>query len=278
MEKTKKEILIFLILLVIFSGFSYLLIYKSTGSDVEDSPVTLLLVYCPFFAAVITRLITERNIKKIGWKFGKSKYLLFSLAVPIIFGIVVYGFAWITNIGIVKGPIKIGIGSGLPKSLDLIIFCIIGLITRSIGAFGEEVGWRGFLTPRLYKLTNMRTTSIVIGIIWLVWHIPLMLMTNYAGGFSILKIVISTFSLVSISFMMTWLRIKSGSLWIGVFYHASHNFFIQNVFDQILTEKGNTSYFLTETGLGLCITSIIIAFVFWRMRNKLPQPEEYKIS
>ena len=183
-----------------------------------------------------------------------------------------------TKIGTVKEQFKIGLGSNLPISVDFLLFCIIGLLLRAIGSFGEEVGWRGFLTPRLYKLTNMTTTSFVIGAIWIIWHIPLMIMTNYGGGFSIFKIVISTISLVSISFMLTWLRIKSGSLWVGLFYHASHNFFIQNVFDQFLIEKGGKSYFLTEMGLGLCVFSIVIAVIFWKLRNKLPQPGDYSID
>ena len=278
MKKAKKEIIIFLSLLIIFSGISYLLISQSEDPNVYDGPVTLLLVYCPLLAAIITKLITDRNIRKLGWKLGEVKYLLLSLAIPVIYGIVVYGFAWVTKIGVVRDHFKIGLGSGLPVSLDFLIFCIFGLLTRAIGAFGEEVGWRGFLTPRLYKLTNMTTASVIIGLIWVIWHIPLILMTNYGGGFSAFKLLIFTTGLVSISFVLTWLRIRSGSLWIGVFMHASNNFFIQNVFDQIFTEEGGKSYFLTEMGIGICICAIVLAFVFWKLRNKLPQPENYSID
>jgi membrane protease YdiL (CAAX protease family) len=273
MEKTKKEIFIFLVLLLILSGLSYILISQSTAPNVEDSPIALLLVYCPFLAAIITRLITGRNLKKIGWRFGKGKYLFVALLIPIIAGIIVYGFVWLTKLGYVNGNAKIGLGSNLPRSLDFLIFCVFGLLARSIGAFGEEVGWRGFLTPRLYKLTNITTTSIIIGIIWYVWHIPLLLMTNYGGDLTILKVLFSIIGLIAISFMLTWLRIKSGSLWIGVFYHASHNFFIQNVFDVLLIEKGGRNFFLTEMGIGLCITSIVIGILFWKLRYKLSPPE-----
>jgi membrane protease YdiL (CAAX protease family) len=278
MEKTKKEIFIFLVLLLILSGLSYILISQSKAPNVEDSPIALLLVYCPFLAAIITRLITGRNLKKIGWRFGKGKYLFVALLIPIIAGIIVYGFVWLTKLGYVNGNAKIGLGSNLSKSLDFLIFCVFGLLARSIGAFGEEVGWRGFLTPRLYKLTNITTTSIIIGIIWYVWHIPLLLMTNYGGDLTILKVLFSIIGLIAISFMLTWLRIKSGSLWIGVFYHASHNFFIQNVFDVLLIEKGGRNFFLTEMGIGLCITSIVIGILFWKLRFKLSPPAGYLIN
>ena len=277
MERNKKEILIFFTLLLIFTGIGYILIYQSEDPNVEDSLLTLLLVYSPFFAAILTRLISEGNIKALGWKFGKGKYLFISLLIPIIAGIIVYGFAWISQIGVFNENSNIGLGSDLPKSLDFLIFCILGLFARTIGAFGEEVGWRGFLTPRLYKLTNFTTTSIIIGVIWFIWHIPLLMMTNYGGDISMLKFTFGAISLISISFMLTWMRIKSGSLWIGVFYHASHNFFIQNVFDQVLIEKGDKNFFLTEMGIGLCITSIVIGVIFWKLRNKLPKPEKYLV-
>lgn len=278
MNKTKREILIFLILLLVLSGISYILISQSEAPNVEDSAIALLLVYCPFLAAILTRLITERNISKLGWKFGKVKYLSIALLMPIIYGTVVYGFAWLTNIGIINEEFKIGLGSDLPKGIDLFLFFTLGLLARAIGAFGEEVGWRGFLTPRLYKLFGFKATSILVGLIWIIWHIPLMIMTDYGGELSLPKITLFTIGLISISYMLTWLRIKSGSLWIGVFCHASHNFFIQNVFDQLILENGDKNFFLTEMGLGICITSIIIAFVFWKLRSKLPKPEKYIVG
>lgn len=278
MDKTKKEILLFLALLVILSGISYILIFQSEAPNVEDSPITLLLVYCPFLAAIITRLIIGKNLKKLGWRFGKGKYLFISLMIPIIAGVIVYGFAWLTKFGYVNENVKIGLGSNLPKSLDFLIFCVLGLLARAIGAFGEEVGWRGFLTPRLYKLTNITTTSIIIGIIWYIWHIPLLLMTDYGGDLTVFNVLFSIVGLIAISFILTWLRIKSGSLWIGVFYHASHNFFIQGVFDQVILENGDKNFLLTEMGLGLCITSIAIALMFWKIRHKLPKSENYIIT
>jgi len=52
-------------------------------------------------------------------------------------------------------------GTDSPKITTLILLSIIGLLIRSIGAFGEEVGWRGFLTPRLYKLNSFAATDLV---------------------------------------------------------------------------------------------------------------------
>ena len=102
MRKTKKEIFIFFVLFIIFSGLSYVLISVSNVPKAEDSSAALLLVYSPFLAAIITRLITDRNIKKLGWKLGKVKYLFLAIFIPITYGIIIYGFAWLTKIGVIN--------------------------------------------------------------------------------------------------------------------------------------------------------------------------------
>ena len=79
-----------------------MLIFKSNVPKPEDSWAALLLVYSPFLAAIATRLISERNIKKSGWKIGHGKYLLISLLIPISYGVAIYGFAWLTKLGEVK--------------------------------------------------------------------------------------------------------------------------------------------------------------------------------
>ena len=125
-DKAKKEIFLFLFLLVILSGISYFLISQSEAANVEDSPITLLLVYSPFLAAIITRLITDNNLKKLGWRFVKGKYLFISFLIPVIAGVIVYGFAWLTKFGYLNENVKIGLGSNLPMSLDFLIFCALG--------------------------------------------------------------------------------------------------------------------------------------------------------
>jgi len=277
MKKVKNELIVFFTLLIIFSGLSYFLIFISKAPKPEDSSSALALVYSPFFAAIVTRLIFDRNIKQLGWKFGHIKYLGIALMIPIIYGTVIYGISWLINVGEVKEQIYI-LGTTSPKGAQVILLCVIGVLVRSIGAFGEEVGWRGFLTPRLYRITNFTATSIIIGAVWTLWHLPLMIMTDYGNEFSILKLLISAVTLISISFMLTWLRIKSGSLWVGLFYHASHNFFIQDFFDQIFVEIGQNKFVLTEMGLGLCLTSIIIGIIFWNLRKKLEKPDYYNIT
>lgn len=76
--------------------------------------------------------------------------------------------------------------------------------------------------------------------------------------------------IVSLTFVMNWIRLKSGSLWTGAVFHASHNMFIQAIFDRITEDTGQTRYITTEFGIGLAVMYMFLAFVFWNQRHRLP--------
>jgi phosphotransferase system glucose/maltose/N-acetylglucosamine-specific IIC component len=69
---------------------------------------------------------------------------------------------------------------------------------------------------------------------------------------------------------MNWIRLRSGSLWTGAVFHASHNLFIQGVFDLMTIDKEVTKYFTTEFGIGMALIYAVTAYFFWRKRDKLP--------
>ena len=74
---------------------------------------------------------------------------------------------------------------------------------------------------------------------------------------------------LSISFISTWFRLKSNSLWTGVILHASHNLFIQSIFSPLTMDTGNTKYFIDEFGVVLPVVCICFAIYFWRKRSEI---------
>jgi len=83
-----------------------------------------------------------------------------------------------------------------------------------------------------------------------------------------------TVSLVGISFPLTWLRLKSGSMWPAVIMHASHNLFFQAVFAPLKADTGLTAYVGGEFGAGLALMALPAAWYFWRKRAELPFQEQ----
>jgi hypothetical protein len=68
----------------------------------------------------------------------------------------------------------------------------------------------------------------------------------------------------------TWLRLRSGSVWTAVTMHASHNLFIQGVFDRLTIPGESTEYITTELGAGLAGAYTLIAYWCWKQRASLP--------
>lgn len=108
----------------------------------------------------------------------------------------------------------------------------MGLTIGAALAFGEEIGWRGFLVPQLYRLHGFTKAALLRGIIWSVWHWPLMTGGVYGPSTTSLIYGILCFTVVmtAVSFAFTWFRVRSGSLWTGVWMHAAHNTFFQSVY------------------------------------------------
>ncbi|HUX16074.1 MAG TPA: CPBP family intramembrane glutamate endopeptidase, partial [Phycisphaerae bacterium] len=63
---------------------------------------------------------------------------------------------------------------------------------------------------------------------------------------------------------------KSGSLWTGALLHASHNLFIQGVFDRMTANTGHTAWITGEFGIALALAAVVVGVTFWTKRGALP--------
>lgn len=99
----------------------------------------------------------------------------------------------------------------------------IGIVINMVFTFGEEFGWRGYLLPRLAPLGGL-PAAILVGLIWGLWHAPLIVMDGYNyPGHPWLGVLMMTLFCVSLSMVFTWLRFRSGSTWTTVLAHAAFN-------------------------------------------------------
>lgn len=66
------------------------------------------------------------------------------------------------------------------------------------------------------------------------------------------------------SFVMTYMRYKTDSLWPAVIFHMSHNAFPQKSFTPITAETGSTAWYADEFGLAVPVAAGIVALIYWR--------------
>lgn len=238
------------------------------------------LMWCPGVAALITRLAFQRNLRGTGWGWGRTRWQVLSYVFPPLIALVVYGLVWLSGLGGfssegVTGVITREIGVTLPLPAVLGLLATVGFLQGAAAALGEEIGWRGLLVPELARMTSFTGTALISGVIWSLYHYPLILFSDYTSGAPRWYVMlVFTWMVIAASFIYAWFRLKSGSVWTAVILHASHNLFVQTVFDPLTVDRGITRYVTTEFGAGLAIAYSIGAWYLWRRRGELPQAGE----
>ncbi|MBN2057794.1 MAG: hypothetical protein JW782_03255 [Candidatus Saganbacteria bacterium] len=85
------------------------------------------------------------------------------------------------------------------------------------------------------------------------------------------QLILLVITVTAMTFPIRWLRLKAGSVWAATLLYASHNLYIQRLFDTLTLETGPASKYMTgESGLVLMVIFVVLAFIFWKARNKLP--------
>jgi membrane protease YdiL (CAAX protease family) len=146
------------------------------------------------------------------------------------------------------------------------------IATRSL----RGLGWRGLFVPELAKVTSFTKTALISGVVWAAWHMPGIFLADYshAGTPDLYAATMFAVTFVVISFPFSWLRLKSGSLWPAALFHASHNLFIFPIFERLTSDAEIIPYITGEFGIGLALTSAVVAYVFWRMQEGLSLPNQ----
>jgi uncharacterized protein len=83
------------------------------------------------------------------------------------------------------------------------------------------------------------------------------------------SVLFFTLQIMSLTFIYAWMRFKSGSTWSAVILHAMHNIVVQGIFDNMIRHTPLTNWIVGEGGIGIGISSGIIAYV---LRRRDPHP------
>jgi membrane protease YdiL (CAAX protease family) len=117
--------------------------------------------------------------------------------------------------------------AGLPLALLVALQLVAGLptalIVNSVPALGEELGWRGFLLPRLQGLGRW-PALVVSGALWGLWHAPVVALGyNYPHLPPLGAVGMMVGMCVVLGVLFGWLRTFTGAVWAPTFAHATLN-------------------------------------------------------
>ncbi|HIH02780.1 MAG TPA: CPBP family intramembrane metalloprotease [Methanoregulaceae archaeon] len=224
-----------------------------------------LLMWCPAFAAIATRLALQRNLGGFGWKIGELRWWLLAMVIPIVVGLVMFSTAWISGAAPFL-PDKAAAMLALP-ALQAIL---IAIVDNVFSATGEEIGWRGLLVPELGRVTTFTWIAILSAVIWFLWHLPLMIVGLYGDG-SMYSIVVFFLSMIGGSTLFAWIRLRSGSIWPAALLHGFWNYFIQEFYPRMTASTEAGEAMLGEFGWYVVLISIVLGLLFWILRDRLPK-------
>jgi membrane protease YdiL (CAAX protease family) len=166
------------------------------------------------------------------------------------------------------------VGPAAFTPLFVLLVATAGLIPGLARALGEEIGWRGFLLPRLVRRIGFTRGALVTGLIWTAWHVPLLIFGDYhSAAPRWFALGCFTVMVVSLSFVLAWLRLKSGSVWPCALLHACHNIMIQVVFTPLtLDHRAITAYATDEFGFAVPMVVFILAVFVWKTQRQPNRP------
>ena len=206
--------------------------------------IAMAMMCTPAIAAVIVVCFVERperRLRALGiWPLGRAGrfvgYLALGLVVPVALVLVALPIgAWLgvypADFANLSGFAELLRSQGAPDlGVPLQVVVALQLVSIPIGAFvnlipalGEELGWRGWLLPKLMPLGPVGAI-VVSGVIWGVWHAPVVLLGyNYPTAPGWLGVAMMTGMCIVLGGIFGWLRLRSDSVWPAALAHGALN-------------------------------------------------------
>lgn len=279
MASSRRQVLTYLLLVFLFSSLFYFLAIWAKHVGAGGGLYVFGNMWCPALAAFATLKVNGRNLADLGWKWPATNYALMSWYVPLIGAAIAYAIVWLSGLGGFPNrdfiaTLAARMGLRTTPAVSTVVYVLLagsfGMVRSLSSALGEEIGWRGFLVPELSKTVSFTGTALISGLVWSLWHYPILIFADYnAGTATWYALSCFTVMVVSISFVFAWLRLKSGSLWTGALLHASHNLYVQAIFTPLTKDTGKTAWYIDEFGAVLPLVALAFGIYFWTRRGEL---------
>jgi CAAX protease family protein len=225
------------------------------------TPAISVIIMVLFFAPESGRhsALVFLGLSRAGWR-GYS----FAIGMPILLLVISYSIVWLTDIASFRPPTIVG------SLFFVLVNLAIGLAISTALAMCEEVGWRGYMLPRLLGI-GIAPAMLLVGLLHGVWHLPLMLATPYyhseGSTFLVVPLFLVTLTLAGVVF--GFLRIWTASVWPVAIAHGVFNWTWELLNDlsqiklpAVFEYVGGESGVLVIVGLAL-----VAAALFRRMQS-----------
>jgi uncharacterized protein len=232
----------------------------------QSEMVILAHMLTPLLATLVMLFVVTRDGAKgdgnLPLGLTRSGHQMWGLALllPLPILAISYGLAWASGVTAFAAPTDSG---WIP---DLLINLVINFLIITLFVISEEVGFRGYLLPRLQELGG-KQAIILSGFLHGVWHLPLILLTPFylAEGNRLLTVPLFLLLLTAAGAIYGTLRVATGSLWPGVILHGAFNVFL-GLFTTLTVMQSPLGFYLVgESGVLTLVLTAVVAF--WLMQR-----------
>jgi membrane protease YdiL (CAAX protease family) len=172
---------------------------------------------------------TREGLKSLGLHRLGLRAWPVAILLPLAVLSVAYGVVWATGLAEFAVPEALaeqGAGVGVPLWLWIPIATIVGpmLTLGLVLSLGEELGWRGYLLPRLEYL-GAWAAVLLTGFLHALFHLPIIFLTTlyHPGANKLILVPLFVASLTVVGMFLGYLRLSTGSVWPAVLGHSAHN-------------------------------------------------------
>ena len=224
-----------------------------------QAPVPFALHYLaafgPMLAAIIMTWFTggSDGLKELWgrvtkWRVGLtgaafailSPVVLFVLAAAVVRAL---GGEWpeLQRLGEVNYLPNLGIGA-----------LVLWMLTYG---FGEEIGWRGFALPRLQKGRSALSATLILGVMWIVWHMPAFFYLDTYAALGLAAFPLFALGVMTGAIVLTWLyNTTGGSVLMVAVWHG--------VFDFFSASKASNGAIAALMTAAIMVWAVVIVIVF----------------
>jgi len=172
----------------------------------------------PALAAVIALALcrgrdalSELGRSLLRWRIPRWLYIAAWFNLVLNVAVVASGYA--------TGTLHFDASAFVPLKFVLLFFVMAAID----GPLGEEIGWRGVLLPQLMQRVSPLAASLVVGVVWYAWHVPLYAAEDKLPGMG--EHAFFLYTCLALSVIFTWFFLKSNaSTFLMIYVHDASNY------------------------------------------------------
>lgn len=207
-----------------------------TTKQLTTQGLWAIAMWGPGIAAIITTLLIAKvpfNSLRLN-TLGPKRFYLWAWFLPVVLTLlsglftVLFGIAKLDlNFTMIRTAMEAAAGGNeVPVEVIVLSQTLLALtlapFLNMLFTMGEELGWRGFLLPRLMPLGQWKA-ALWSGVIWGVWHAPVIVQGHNYPGYPVLGVFMMIIFCILLGTIITWLYINTKSPWVAALAHGSVN-------------------------------------------------------